>query len=358
MKNKPNYPSQAGQTTYQCVLEVVEGLEHLAANELTDLFPKVQIRGNEADTNGEIPFAYKGRLGSLAQLRLTHAVYLRENFDIPRPKALLGDAHWRRFREQIVTVMALNSRGAFKSFNVSAAGSDSSVMQRIRQMIAQETGLQDQEKGDLAIRLRPSSMGGWETLVRLFPRPLATRTWRVCNYEAALNASAAYAMAFLTEPTPEDVVVNLGSGSGSLLIERAAVCPAHQLIGIDHDPSLLGCAAQNIEASGATGIRLLRGDIRSLPFASQSVDVIMADLPFGQNVGSHEDNVALYPSIFAETARIARPAARFTVITHEIRLMESLLSAHRDWTIEKTLRITLRGLHPRIYVLRRVSQTI
>ncbi|MFN8529643.1 MAG: methyltransferase domain-containing protein [Anaerolineae bacterium] len=344
--------------THQCVLEVVEGLERLAANELTDLFPKVQIHGYEADASSELLFTYKGRLGSLAQLRLAHAVYLRESFDIPRPKALLGDSHWRRFREQIATVMALSSRGAFKTFNVSAAGSDSSVMQRIRQMIADETGLQDQEKGDLAIRLRPSSNGGWETLVRLFPRPLATRAWRVCNYEAALNATAAYAMALLTEPTPEDVVVNLGSGSGSLLIERAALCPARQLIGVDHDPSLLACAAQNIHASEITSIRLLRGDMRSLPLPNQSADVLMADLPFGQNVGSHEDNVALYPAIFAEAARIARPAARFTVITHEIRLIEGLLSANRDWAVEKTLRITLRGLHPRIYVLRRANQTI
>ena len=34
---------------------------------------------------------------------------------------------------------------------------------------------------------------GWETLVRTTPRPLATRYWRVCNYEAALNATVAHA---------------------------------------------------------------------------------------------------------------------------------------------------------------------
>ena len=46
---------------------------------------------------------------------------------------------------------------------------------------------------------------GWEALVRLTPRPLSARPWRVCNLPGALDATAAHAMARLSaplQPTP------------------------------------------------------------------------------------------------------------------------------------------------------------
>src|SRR5947208_2669780 len=78
-----------------------------------------------------------------------------------------------------------------------------------------------------------------------------------------------------------------------------------------------------------------------------------ADLPFGHLVGSHEENVALYPAILREAARVARREAPFVLITHEVRLTEALLAASPEWATDAMLRVTLGGLHPRIFVLRR-----
>src|SRR5207302_4929243 len=92
--------------------------------------------------------------------------------------------------------------------------------------------------------------GGWETLVRLSPRPLSARPWRVCNLPGALDATAASAIARLAGPRPDERYLNLASGSGTLLIERLALGPAGPAVGVELDPRALDCARRNLDASG------------------------------------------------------------------------------------------------------------
>jgi 23S rRNA G2445 N2-methylase RlmL len=92
----------------------------------------------------------------------------------------------------------------------------------------------------------------------------------------------------------------------------------------------------------------------SLPIAAASASHIAADLPFGQRMGSHEVNLALYPRVLKEAGRVARVGARFVLITHEVHLMDRLLRDTALWSTESVISVNLRGLHPRIYVLRRL----
>src|SRR5690606_25900251 len=151
--------------------------------------------------------------------------------------------------------------------------------QRIKAEIEKATGLvANDSKGDLWIRIRPGRAGGWETLVRLAPRPLVTRDWRVCNMEGASNAATAHAMIYLTQPQPEADFVNLGCGSGTLLIERLSYGRAHSVIGIDRDSSALQCAWRNTAASGfENSIELLLGSMTEMPMKSQSASTLCAD---------------------------------------------------------------------------------
>ncbi|MDX2160566.1 MAG: methyltransferase domain-containing protein [bacterium] len=356
MNNRRNFPPKTARPTYDCVLETVEGLEALAHDELLAFLPRLQD-AQVTVSPSMVAFPYNSDLRRLANLKIAQAVYLAERYAVPRPKALLGDQHWRRFMAQIETVRLLHDDSVFKSFTLSAAGTESSVMQRIRQEIAAETHLPEHDKGDLWIRILPAAGGGWQTLVRLFSRPLATRNWRVCSFEGALNATVAAAMNMLAGIEPHQAYLNLGSGSGTLMIERAAA-QAETIIGVDHDAGVMQCAAQNITASGNHSLVQIMADLRTLPFSSAQFDALTADLPFGQKVGSHADNKTLYPAVLLEAARVARTMSRFVAITHEVRLMESLLADSPHWQLEQTIRITLRGLHPRIYVLRRTNHII
>jgi 23S rRNA G2445 N2-methylase RlmL len=344
---------------YRFEAEVAEGLEPIAREEIVECLDEHgKLRPPAPGQRpGAIRFDFTGRdLRGILALRTVHSVYLVQRFPIPRPKALLGDQHFRALLEMIELARRLWPAGTHKTLALDAAGSESSVMRRIRDELAAKTGLEaKQDEADLLIRLRhPPNDEAWEALVRMSPRPLATRTWRVCNREGALNATVAHAMVLLTEPKPDDVVLNLMCGSGTLLIERLSAGPVSQAIGYDHDETALDCARQNVEASGhGEFINLRQGDVRELPMADTSVDALLADLPFGHLSGSHEGNVEMYPAILREAGRVAKPGAKFVLITHEVRLMESLLAESDTWTAQQVIRVALGGLYPRIFVLQR-----
>ncbi|MBI1277352.1 MAG: methyltransferase domain-containing protein [Anaerolineaceae bacterium] len=320
------------------------------------LFDDRLERSNVPARAGALRFEYVGNPFQLLKLRTVQAIYFVQQYNVPRPKALLGDEHFKKLLAQIITVRDLSPKDAFKTLYISAAGSDSSVMTRLKEELAAKTGLAiADEEGDLLIRVRKTKDGdGWETLVRISPRPQATRAWRVCNREGALNAPVAYAMNVLSQPTDEDVYLNMGCGSGTLLIERMALGEVKSIVGYDHDPVALECAGKNIEAAGYSEIiKRRQGNITDLPLSAKSVDVITADLPFGQLVGSHDDNLTLYPGLLNEAARLLKPDGRMVLVSHEVRLLDSLLENSANWKIEQNLRISVSGMHPRIWVLSR-----
>lgn len=334
-------------------VEVTEGLEAFCREEIVQRTSRHTRFLRPHREKGALRFEMVGDFRILFQLRTAESLFLVEQFDIPRPKAFLGDAHFKRLVAQIERVLK-TGKNQFHSFYISAAGSDSSVMQRIRSEIAARTGLADVEAGDLQIRLIPSrETGGWESLVRLTPRPLSTRKWRVCNYEGALNATVASVMAGLTKPKADDVFVNFFSGSASLMIERGVLNSARAIVGIENSPDIMGCGLKNIDAADVRATSLL-ADIRRTPLKAGIATAITADLPFGQRVGKHTENIDLYPAFLFEAGRIARPGAILTALTHEVRLMENVIQANKLWQLERTISINLGGLHPRIYVLQRL----
>lgn len=334
--------------------EIAEGLEAVASAELKEQFGKaIHIRAARKDA---LQFTFNGDLRRLRDLKTVIAVHLLQPFNVPRPKALLGHQNFHLLLDMIKTAVGLYPAGSYRTLYIDAAGSDSSVLTRLKQDLAAQSNLKPiDEKGDLLLRLRRSkSDAGWDGLVRLSPRPLVTRNWRVCNFEGALNASVAHAMVRLTQPHPDDVFLNLASGSGSLLIERVSVGKPRLVIGCDLDNNVLDCARENIKAAGYDGqIKLLHADGGQLPLPDASVNKLVADLPFGQLVGSHDQNAKLYPVILREAARVARHESIFALITHEIRLTETVLKQFPEWRLQDTIRVTLGGLHPRIYLLQK-----
>jgi tRNA (guanine6-N2)-methyltransferase len=332
--------------------ECAEGLENITRDEVRRLFPQtIKI---ERVTSGAVTFSYRGALADLRRLRTATSVYTIQRYAVPRPKALLGHQHLTALLAQLNSSMV--TREDFQTFFLSAAGDGSAVLQRLKSEITQHTKLTAaDEKGDLLIRLRRHA-DGWETLARITARPLATRRWRVCNYEGALNAAVARAMIQLTDPQEDQRVLNLCCGSGTLLIERVSAGPVAQIVGVDRLPSALECAQTNITAARLRNpITLVQGDATRLDMPDACMDVVLADLPFGQLVGTHSDNQTLYPRLLAEAARVAVPNAYLVLLSHEIRLMEQLMTEMHGWTLQTLLKITLNGLHPRIYVLRRQS---
>lgn len=333
--------------------EVPEGLEELAWR---DIVGQLAHTKHLRQSKGELRFLTDDAWSRLRQLRSVIAISYALWFDVPRPKALLGHQQMTRIEQSVAAVLKQYSSNTFQTLYLDAAGKDSTVMRRIEQAIAQKFGLKTSEKGDLRLRIRPSRLydSGWDVLIRLSPRPSATRAWRTHNMQGALSAPVAYLMGMLASANAHDALLNLGCGSGTLLIEgcqQATYC-----VGLDNNSQLLRTITEQHLSHAGLKAHLVCADMRHLPFGEKTFDVLLADLPFGQLVGNQKDNQTLYPAILAEAGRVAVPNARFVLITHAVNLFETVLKDFSTtWTCAQTHKITLNGLHPRIYTLIRQS---
>lgn len=335
------------------VAEVLPGVEPFAQAELAAAGATVQHVGS-----GEIAFA-SASWEPLYRLRRCVAVYRLSTFDVPRPKALLGDRDFRRLIASLDEVRAHSSE-PFASFRFGAAGSDSSVFRRLADAIADATDLlYDAEAGELLVRVRPASDGGsgWHVLQRLTPRPLSARAWRVCNMAGGLNATLAAALHDLAlagvDPGRADLrYLNAMCGSGTLLVEWRLAGARGAAVGCDVAPEAVVCTHENAGAAGIAGVVEVRHeDATHLDAADESFDLVTSDLPWGDAVGSHGGNRTLYPAFLDEASRLLAPDGILTVLTHEIQLFEELLRDRPAWRVDRVVRVFHGGHWPRMYRL-------
>ncbi len=332
--------------------EVIIGIEDIAIQELKTI-PKLDHTSIKVIRQGFIRFQYDGIIQKLNKLHAVIAIYEIHHFDIPRPKALLGHEHFTR----LVSILSEKIRAWSQpelTFGIGVAGSESSVIHRLKEEISKALDIIEAEdgKGSLYWRLIPAYKNtGWEVLIRLTPKPLSTRQWRINNIPGALNATVAYAMTQLTEQSNNHTVLNFCSGTATILIEYAQQHDNSILIAIDNDPTMIRAGQENLEeANVKDNINQIYCDATQSPIADNSIDCIYADLPFGHYIGSHDDNEWLYPAILNESARVAKQHTPFIVITHEIQLFEQSVT-YSNWKIKSQRQINLNGLHPRIFVL-------
>ena len=84
---------------------------------------------------------------------------------------------------------------------------------------------------------------------------------------------------------------------------------------------------------------------------ARSFDLIIADLPWGDAIGDHRHNNVLYPRFLDEMHRLTSRHGRLCVITHEIRLFETLLREQDRWNARELFQVYSGGHHPKAYLL-------
>ncbi len=368
-KRRPSSPEpQRAENAGLYEVEFVQGLERFVSSELGRVLGGRRFALTPGGADGRLSLAYSGRAERLMNLGCAVAVHAVERFDAPRPRALLGHQNLTRLADAARRVMGLHPSGAFQTMRISAAGSGSATIRRLRGELSAALGLQD--AGDAAAHLslalrRSADGGGWDALIRLTPAALSARRWRVRNRSDALNATIARAMASLSSQRGSGRFVNLCCGSGTLMIERAESGRFERIVGVDSDANALDCTRQNIAAAGLGGESdAVLGDARNAPLRSASFDAATADLPFGMvnrdDAGGGDDLPALYADVLREAARLVVRDGTFAAITTRRRLFaDALSSAAQEWrqTAEFPLRLPhSRGyISPSVYLLRRIG---
>ncbi|HEY6395765.1 MAG TPA: methyltransferase domain-containing protein, partial [Candidatus Binataceae bacterium] len=176
--------------------------------------------------------------------------------------------------------------------------------------------------------------------------------YKVAHRRASLRPSIAAALAWLSEPAEDDIVLDPFCGAGTVLIERAHLGRYRMLYGSDNDAAALEAARANA-GPRFKPIQLERWDAGALPLANASIRKVITNLPWGISYGSHGDNRRLYPTWIAELNRVLDSKGLMVLLTAEWHLMRELTAKRRLNPI-KTLRVSILGSPAAIYVCRKV----
>ncbi|XP_078005609.1 U6 snRNA (guanine-N(2))-methyltransferase THUMPD2 isoform X2 [Phascolarctos cinereus] len=116
--------------------------------------------------------------------------------------------------------------------------------------------------------------------IPVFRLPLASRAYIKV---AGLRSTIAWTMASLAEINVGAVVLDPMCGLGTILLEAAKEWPNASYLGADVSDSQLLGAFDNLKSAGLMDrIELFKFCVTELPLLSQSVDVIISDVPFGK----------------------------------------------------------------------------
>lgn len=264
----------------------------------------------------------------LPQLRTVHAVYAAASFAVPRPKALLGNEHFRRITPLLQAALRTD---AFTGLRIEAAGKDSPVMGRLGEALARAAGVPfAPETGDLVVRV-VRTRNGWDVLTRLTARPSSARSWRVCNIPGGLHAPLAVVLNDIAGATRETRYLNVMAGSGTIAIEHAL--RGGEALAVEISADAVRCAQDNIAAAGvAHRVRMLNADMfQAAPeLTPGTFDVVTVNPPWGDAVGRHATNQELHERLLLRVHELLVPGGALVLVTHEIRLLKQLLHAYQD----------------------------
>jgi hypothetical protein len=322
------------------VLRTVGGGVPFLASDVARLGGGVEVAERGADT---VRVRHAGLPGPLAAVRLYDAcgVVLEPARPdaAPRPDHLLA-----RLRESLDggLLSALVTAGPLR-FRVSPLRSG---RWEVRDLLARELGW-------------VNDPGGWDVNLEVMGGHLAAQVgalyWsrrfaRLARVPASTNPVVAALMTRLLAPRDGVIVYDPCCGAGTLLLEALAAAPGALAIGGDVSRPALQAARRNLEAT--SGARLLHlGDARCLPLGSGTVPRLACNLPFGKRVGSHRENLDLYPALLAEIGRVLAPGGRAVVLTEEKRLLRDAVTRTRLLRIDREVGLETGGLHPTVFVL-------
>jgi 23S rRNA G2445 N2-methylase RlmL len=324
---------------------------------------------------GWVVFGYPGHAGDLLELRTTEDVFalLYRTADLPTN---------RRAGIPLFMRMAQRSRHWDQAMTAFYQARHKSVKRVTFRVVAQMTGklgYRRQEVRDAVLGGVSARWGRWKPVdddahieiwapvvnkwallaLRLSDHRMRHRTYKREHLPASLRPTLAAAMVFLSRPRPGDRFCDPMCGAGTILAERALAGPYRQLLGGDVDPLAVQASTANLApwcrsspTQGADCVLHL-WDAGALPVRSGSLDVIVSNLPFGEQVGSHEENPALYRRVLQAASRALRPGGCAVLLSSEKDLMRQLVHDEASLHMERQVLVGVLGRAARIYRLRR-----
>lgn len=165
---------------------------------------------------------------------------------------------------------------------------------------------------------------------------------------ASIHPTVAAALCIAGKIDSNDVFCDPCCGAGTIIAERLSYGPAKKVLGFDISNEAIQLSKQNLSRLGQK-VDLRTADMRNLPMESNSVDIIVANLPFGIRVGDRTKNRSLYRDFLKESYRILASGGRLVAYTHDATAFE-LSCRDSGWQgVQRIASVQAGGLTVKVY---------
>ena len=158
------------------------------------------------------------------------------------------------------------------------------------------------------------------------------------------------AMVACIRPEPMKTIADPCCGSGTFLIEREKLYSCAGLTGVDISNKAIDIARSNAEAAGSIA-KFVHNDCMRFT-AERPYDELVANLPFGNRVGSHKSNEKLYAGILENLPKWLRRGGVAILYTMEYTLLKKLIREHPGLRLVTEVRTEAGGLMPAVFVIK------
>ncbi len=201
------------------------------------------------------------------------------------------------------------------------------------------------------LRVEPKANGGARLFVKLLSVPDGRFSYRLAAIPASMHPATAaavlrYAGAYLKENAR---ILDPFCGSGTFLIEREKLTKCEALTGVDIAHAAIDIARKNAAAAESRAKFIVNDCLRFA--ANRKYDEVIANLPFGNRVGTHAQNDRLYAGFIARLPEWLKPNGVAVLYTMEFTLLKKLLRETPALKLVAQERTEAGGLMPGIFVL-------
>ncbi len=208
-------------------------------------------------------------------------------------------------------------------------------------------------EAELRVELRKN--GSADVFLKLYTIPDGRFSYRAGALPASIHPATAaavlrYARAFLKEGAR---VLDPCCGSGTLLIERGKLTETASLTGVDIAHKAVGIARENA-ALAASPAKFICNDCLRFE-AKRRYDEVIANLPFGNRVGTHRNNERLYAAMLDKLPQWLSPGGVSLLYTMEFTLLKKLIRERPGLKLITETRTEAGGLLPGIFLVRHMG---